>query len=161
HRVHAMDQRRHAAIARVDVLDQAGDVARHRVEPGQDLVEVAGRGAPFGDGAFGIEHQRLVGQQAPDIAFALVDPLHRRGQRLHRPAGIVRDGKYLRAHLVDQRADAFGGGALRYRLDHREVPVELRPRAAADVDEGRAGDAETPPDDAVAVAADEGFRLVV
>src|SRR5262249_38334760 len=105
--------------------------------------------------------QGVVDEQPADIALALFHIVYHFGEPAGGPTDIVKNGKYLVAHLVDERPDALGWITLRRRLDHGKTPVEALPLAATDVQIGCAGDAEPLADHRDAVATYEGARLLV
>src|SRR5262249_61347207 len=104
---------------------------------------------------FGLAHQRVVSQKAPDAALALLYALDEIGEAARSPRQIVEQGKDLPSDLVDQSADALRGITLGDALDNGEIPVQVLALAAGNIDIGRARHADALADDGDAVTPGE------
>ncbi len=142
-------------------MAQILDVARRQLKLRHELSKIRYYSAGLGNDRLDVAHHRFVGQQTTDITLTLLHMLHDIRQRFGRTTGIVQNRENLLAGLINQRPDALGRIPLGHPLDHRVVPIELRALPAADIDKSRSRDAVPAADRSLAVAADEGARLVI
>ena len=68
---------------------------------------------------------------------------------------------HLAEVMIEEGADVLRRVAFRRRVDHGKAPIEFRARAARNIEKGSAGDTEAFADNGMAVAADEGARLII